>query len=204
MLFLLNSLRMLQSSIRISCLVALLAILWMSDSQAEVRLAALFSDHMVLQRDRPIQVWGWGTPGEAISVALADQTTQTQVAQDGRWQCVLEPLAASATPIELKITATNTILLKDILVGDVWLCSGQSNMEWGLGGCDAPEDIRSADFPLIRHFGVEASFAVTPQRDVKGRWSVCQPQTAPGFTAVGFYFARRVHQETGIPIGLLR
>jgi sialate O-acetylesterase len=171
---------------------------------AQVRVSALFSDHMILQRDRPIVVWGWGTPGEDVLISLADQTANTQVAQDGRWTCTLKPLPASANPIELKIQATNEILLKDILVGDVWLCSGQSNMEWGLGGCDAPEDIQSANFPLIRHFGVEANFAASPQANVKGRWNVCKPETAPGFTAVGFYFARRVHQETGVPIGLLR
>ena len=171
---------------------------------AQVRVSALFGDHMILQRDRPIVVWGWGTPSENVRVSIAEQTTETQVAQDGRWTCTFKPMAASANPTEMKIQATNEILLKDILVGDVWLCSGQSNMEWGLGGCDAPEDIQSAKFPLIRHFGVEANFASSPQPNVKGRWNVCKPETAPGFTAVGFYFARRVQQETGIPIGLLR
>jgi len=204
MLLPLNSLRLLQCFIRIICTLALLSILLICDSQAEVRLAALFSDHMVLQRDRPIVIWGWGTPEEKIQIDLADRSGQTQVAQDGRWTCTLAPLAASSQPIELKVSAANTIQIKDILVGDVWLCSGQSNMEWGLGGCDAPEDIQSANFPLIRHFGVEANFAATPQDNARGRWNICQPQNAPGFTAVGFYFARKVHQETGIPIGLLR
>jgi sialate O-acetylesterase len=171
---------------------------------AEVRLSALFGDHMVLQRDRPIPIWGWGTAGEDVRIALADQTANTQVAPDGRWTCTLGALAASGIPIELRVSASNEIVHKDILVGDVWLCSGQSNMEWGLGGCDAPEDVQSANFPQIRHFGVEANFASTPQANVKGRWSLCKPETAPGFTAVGFYFARRVHKETGIPIGLLR
>ncbi|MEK0427296.1 MAG: hypothetical protein RJB11_3387, partial [Planctomycetota bacterium] len=118
--------------------------------------------------------------------------------------CTLHALPATGIPIELKILASNEILIKDILVGDLWLCSGQSNMEWGLGGCDAPEDIRVANFPQIRHFGVEANFASSPQPNVKGHWNVCKPETAPGFTAVGFYFARRVHEETAIPIGLLR
>ena len=175
-----------------------------SKGRAEVRLSALFGDHMVLQCDRPIHVWGFGTPGENLRVTLADQTAETQVAPDGRWTCTLHALPATGIPIELKILASNEILIKDILVGDVWLCSGQSNMEWGLGGCDAPEDIRVANFPQIRHFGVEANFASSPQPNVKGRWNVCNPETAPGFTAVGFYFARRVHEETAIPIGLLR
>ena len=183
---------------------ALGAIACVSKASADVQTSSLFADHMVLQRDRPIPIWGFGSPGEIVRVSLAQQTTQTQVDEDGRWICMLEPLQASSVPIELRISASNEILLKDILVGDVWLCSGQSNMEWGLGGCDAPEDIRSANFPLIRHFGVEANFAATPQQNVKGRWDVCSPQTSPGFTAVGYYFARRIHQETGIPIGLLR
>ena len=180
-----------------------------SIAAADVQLSALFSDDMVLQRDRPITVWGWGSPGEKVQVSLTgkpaiSEPAQTLVAQDGKWTCTLDPLPASTQPLELKVSATNEILLKNILIGDVWLCSGQSNMEWGLGGCDAPEDIRSANFPLIRHFGVEANFASTPQPNIKGRWNVCKPENAPGFTAVGFYFARRVHQETGIPIGLLR
>lgn len=183
---------------------ALQALALVSTATADVGTSALFKDHMVLQRDRPIHIWGFGSPGESVRVSLAHLTGKTQVAQDGRWNCTLDPLPATSTPIELKISANNEIVIKDILVGDVWLCSGQSNMEWGLGGCDATEDIQSANFPLIRHFGVEANFASTPQQNVKGEWTLCSPKTAPGFTAVGFYFARRVHQETGIPIGLLR
>lgn len=171
---------------------------------AEVRIAAIFSDHMVIQRDKPIVIWGWGTPNEKLRIHLADQSSETQITSDGRWRCTLAPLSVSTQPIEMKITGSNEINLKDILIGDVWLCSGQSNMDWGLGGCDAPEDIQSANNPLIRHFGVEANFASTPQENVRGRWLVCTPQNAPGFTAVGYYFARRVQQETGIPIGLLR
>jgi len=190
-------------------LLCLIPLYLHSIAAADVQLSALFSDDMVLQRDRPITVWGWGSPGEKVQVSLTGEPAigepaQTQVTQDGKWTCTLNPLPASTKPLELKVSATNEILLKNILIGDVWLCSGQSNMEWGLGGCDAPEDIRSANFPLIRHFGVEANFASTPQPNVKGRWNVCKPENAPGFTAVGFYFARRVHQETGIPIGLLR
>lgn len=175
-----------------------------SSALAEVRLSVLFGDHMVLQRDRPIHIWGWGTPGENVQVSLGNQTAQAQVAEDGRWGCDFKSLPVSTQAIELKVTASNEVLIKDILIGDVWLCSGQSNMEWGLGGCDAPEDIQTANFPLIRHFGVEANFASIPQQNVKGRWAVCKPDSVPGFTAVGYYFARRVHQETGVPIGLLR
>jgi len=161
-------------------LLCLIPLYLQSIAAADVQLSALFSDHMVLQRDRPITVWGWGSPGEKVQVSLtSSDPTRTEVAQDGKWTCTLNPLPASTKPLELKVSATNEILLKNILIGDVWLCSGQSNMEWGLGGCDAPEDIRSANFPLIRHFGVETNFASTPQPNVKGRWNVCKPENAP-------------------------
>lgn len=171
---------------------------------AEVRLPSIFSDHMVLQRDRPLPVWGWGEPGEKVRVAFGRESAEAIVSEEGRWQCTLAPQGMSREGGELVVSASNEIRLRDVLLGDVWLCSGQSNMEWALGGCDAAEDIRTSDFPMIRHFGVEYHFAATPQQDVKGRWLVSKPETSHGFTAVGYYFARRVHQETGVPIGLLR
>ena len=173
-------------------------------ARADVRLPALFADHAVLQRDRPLPVWGWAEPGEKVRVSLGTESGEATTAKDGRWQVKLESQPVSKKPLTLTVAGKNTITVKDVLLGDVWLCGGQSNMEMGLGGCDAPEDVRSADLPLIRHFGTEPHFAATPQADVKGRWAVCSPGTAPGFTAVGFYFARRVHKETGVPIGLLR
>ncbi len=193
--------------IRVSLAVLGLGLAWdwmIQQVQAEVRMPALFADHMVLQRDRPLPVWGWAEPGERVRVTLGSESVEGVADADGRWQVTLRPQPVSKTPLEMTVEGKNRLLIQDLLLGDVWLCSGQSNMEWGLGGCDAPDDIQNADFPQIRQFGVEYHFAATPQTDVKGRWSVCSPQTAPGFTAVGFYFARRVQQETGVPIGLLR
>ena len=184
------------------CIVAV--VLTSGSVHADVKLPALFADHAVFQRDVPLPVWGSAEPGEKVSVTLGKASGETVTAKDGRWQVTLKAQPMSRTPLTLTVAGKNTITIKDVLLGDVWLCGGQSNMEWGLGGCDAPEDIRSADFPLVRQFGVELHFATTPQKDVKGRWAVCSPQSAAGFTAVGFYFARRVHQETGVPIGLLR
>ena len=172
--------------------------------RAEVRLPAIFSDHMVLQRDRPLPVWGWGEPGEKVRVALGRELVETIVSETGKWQCTLGSQGVSRDPMDLIVSASNEIRIRDVLLGDVWLCSGQSNMEWALGGCDATADIQSSNYPLIRHFGVECHFASTPQNDVKGTWSVSKPETSPGFTAVGYYFARRVHLETGVPIGLVR
>ncbi len=172
--------------------------------RADVRLPALFADHAVLQRDRPLPVWGWADPGEKVLVTLGKERAEAVATKEGRWQATLKAQPVSKVPLQLEVQGKNRVVVKDVLLGDVWLCGGQSNMEMGLGGCDAPDDIRSADLPLVRSFGVDYHFAATPQDDVKGRWTVCSPQTAPGLTAVGFYFARRVHQETGVPIGLLR
>jgi sialate O-acetylesterase len=175
-----------------------------ADARADVRLSALFSDRAILQRDRPLPIWGWATPGEKVTVALGTESGSSTAGGDGRWQVTLKPQPVSKTPLTLTVTGKNTITVKDVLLGDVWLCGGQSNMEWSLGGCDAPDDIRTADLPLIRQFGVEYNFATTPQTEVKGNWLTCSPLSAPGFNAVGFYFARRVQKETGVPIGLLR
>lgn len=174
--------------------------------RAEVTLAALFSDHAVLQRDRPLPIWGWADPGEAVTVALGRESGRAVAGADRRWQVTLKAQPVSVTPLTLTVSAggRSVVVREDVLLGDVWLCGGQSNMEMALGGCDAPEDVRAADLPLVRMFGVGMNFASAPQDDVRGEWRVCSPRTAPGFTAVGFYFARRVQARTGVPIGLLR
>jgi sialate O-acetylesterase len=173
-------------------------------ARADVRLAALFAELAVLQRDRPLPVWGWADPGEKVQVALGVEKAEAVAEPDGRWQATLKPQPMSKEPLVLEARGKNRVVVKDVLLGDVWLCSGQSNMEMGLGGCDASDDVRSADLPRVRMFGVDYHFAAIPQADVQGRWTVCSPQTASGFTAVGFYFARRIHKETGVPIGLLK
>ena len=181
--------------------VAVLA--FASTAFADVRLPAVFAEHAVLQRDQPLPVWGWATPGEAVNVALGAQKTDTTAGADGRWMVRLGAQPMSKEPLTLTVTGNNSIEVKDVLLGDVWLCSGQSNMDMALGGCDAPDDIKAADLPLVRHFRTEYNFASVPATDVKGRWSVCNPGTAGSFSAVGFYFARKIHVETGVPIGLL-
>lgn len=171
---------------------------------ADIKLPQIFSDRAVLQRDRPLPVWGWAEPGENVSVTLGNERAESTADKTGKWLVRLPAQPMSKAPLTLTVVGKNTIEVKDLVLGDVWLCSGQSNMEFGLGGCDAGADIQAADFPLIRHFGVEYHFAATPQSDVKGGWLKCSPQHAAGFSAVGFYFARKVHRETGVPIGLLR
>jgi len=186
------------------CFAAVFCTLILPGARADVRLAALLSDHAVLQRNAPLPVWGWAAPGEVVSVTLGTRRASAKAGADGKWTVRLAPQPATGRPVTLTATGKNTVTVQDLLLGDVWLCGGQSNMEWPLGYCDAPEDIKGANYPLIRHFAVEYNFAIKPQSDVKGRWQVCSPETAPGFTAAGFYFARKVHAETGVPIGLLR
>ena len=122
---------------------------------AELTLARLFNNHAVLQRDQPLPVWGWANPGEKIRVELGDQSAETVTDPQGKWLVQLGPQPVKKTPLSLRVTGSKTIELQDILLGDVWLCSGQSNMEFPLGACDAATDIQAADFPLIRHFGVD-------------------------------------------------
>ncbi len=175
---------------------------------ADVAPASLFCDHAVLQHGRPIPVWGTADEGEAVTVTLAGQTAST-VARGGRWSVQLPALPVGG-PHVLTITGRNRIELTDVLVGEVWVCGGQSNMERQLGLRTGQQPIdnwqaeaASADFPLIRHFGVAQRLALEPQTEVGGEWVVCTPQTAPDFTAVGFFFARALHVARGTPIGLI-
>lgn len=170
---------------------------------ADVSLPAIFSDHAVLQRDKPLPVWGKAAPGERVAVSLGKSRGTATAGKDGRWQVVLDAQPLSAEPLTLTVAGKNRVTREDILLGDVWLCSGQSNMDWGLGGCDVPDDIAAADHPKIRHFRVAYNFASSPADDVTGNWAVATPGSVPGFSAVGYYFGRKVHAETGVPIGLL-
>ncbi len=191
--------------IRKFILPSILSLVTWSSVRSEVKIAALFSDHAVLQRDKPLPVWGSANPGDAVQVSFGASKGEVKAAADGKWIVRLAAQPLSKEPLKLVVSSKGeTITLNDILLGDVWLCSGQSNMDMVLGGCQAPEDIKMADLPLLRQFAVEMNFASSPQQEVKGRWQVCSPQSAPGFTAVGFYFARKIQQETGVPIGILK
>jgi sialate O-acetylesterase len=176
-----------------------------NDAVAAVRLAGVFTNHMVLQRDREVPVWGWADPGETVEVRFGDASIKTKAGTNGRFEARLPSMKASNKGQDLLVTGqTGKVVLSDVLVGDVWLCGGQSNMDWPLHLCKAPADIASANHSAIRHFAVDFSFSSAPREDCQGQWQVCTPQTAGGFTAVGYYFAKKVHKETGIPIGILR
>ena len=174
-----------------------------------LRLPRIFGDHMVLQRDKPVRVWGWADRGDTVTVEFAGQQKSTKVADDGAWQVELKPLALSATGRVLTVKSKISNLksqITDVLVGDVWLGSGQSNMELELGGMFAGGEAASwADHPQLRLMNVPAETSDKPQDDIPGaEWKVCTPATAAAFSAVAFYFARDVHLATGIPIGMVK
>jgi len=170
-------------------------------SGAEVKLAAVFSEHMVLQRDKPLPVWGWHTPGETVKVEFGGQSKSTVADINGKWRVVLDPMSASDDPRELKV---NEVTLSDVLVGDVWLCSGQSNMGMSVReSSDAEREIATANHPLLRLFSVASNPTVTPAEDVKGQWGVCTPQLVPSFSAAAYFFGRKIQQELHVPVGLI-
>jgi sialate O-acetylesterase len=172
---------------------------------AEVSLANIFNDNMVVQRDRPVPVWGWADPGTAVSVAFNGKSETAKADASGKWLVRLAALPAGG-PYEIAVTSPGgkPLAVRNVLVGDVWLCSGQSNMAFGLGGCDAAEDIAAADFPQIRAVFLDEHFAAEPQRDVpENNWQAISPQTVSRYSGVAFYFARKVQSETKIPIGIL-
>ncbi len=173
-------------------------------AMADVRVPVVFGDHMVLQRDLAAPVFGQAEAGEKVTVKFAGSEASTAADAAGKWSVKLPPQKANATPQELVISGKNTITIKDVLVGDVWLCSGQSNMEMRLVECNAPEDAAAANFPTLRRIKFPHIALRSPAEQVPGSWEACTPQSAGNFTAVGFYFARKVQQEApGVPIGLL-
>ena len=177
----------------------------LSAARAEVTLAPLFTDHAVLQRDKPVPVWGRATAGERITVRFHGQSGGTVAGADGRWIVFLDQFATDANGADLTVTGRDTLTLHDIVVGDVWLCSGQSNMEFTVSRAqNAAAEIAAANFPLIRHIKVRNTVAESPADTVAtSGWLPASPQTAGTFTAVGYFFARDIFQKTGVPIGLV-
>lgn len=171
---------------------------------AEVTVNGLFADHMVLQRDIPVSVYGKAEPKEKVTVTFSGQEKSAVADKAGCWSVTLDALKASTNSATLTVSGKNKVTIKDVVVGDVWVCCGQSNMELVLGNCGSSSDAKEADFPLIRQFDVPHDWVGWRQAEVKGNWVSCTPRTAGNFTAVGYYFGREIHRETGIPIGLIR
>lgn len=172
-------------------------------TSADVRLPALFTDHMVIQRGVPIHIWGWAEPGEKVSVALATDHASGNADKDGKWQFDLKPLPAGG-PDTLTVAGNNTLSRRDVLVGDVWLCGGQSNMEFTLKRADnGAETAAASPDPKLRLFKVHTNKADQPAADVSGEWSVAGPDTTPNFSAVGYFFGRDLRRAENVPIGLI-
>ncbi len=170
----------------------------------DVRLPGLFSDGMVLQQGRPIIVWGWAAPDEDVSVVFADQTQVTRADLEGRWKVALDPVPANARPQEMKITGKNSLTISNLLIGEVWLCSGQSNMGFQVSRVqNADQEIAAAKFPEIRMFNVERATSLTPLEDVKGSWKPATSENVGTFSAAGYFFGRHLHQVLKVPVGLI-
>ncbi|WP_332368005.1 sialate O-acetylesterase [Spirosoma telluris] len=171
---------------------------------ADVHLPKVFGSHMVLQRRKPVPVWGWADPGEKVTVTLNTQTKTVKAGKDGKWSIALDPMEAGG-PYQLLVKGKkNTVTFEDVLAGEVWICSGQSNMEWPLrAAANAKTEIPTANHPTIRQLLVKKDMSLTPKDDIEGDWAVCTPETAPNFTAVGYFFAKQLQQELNVPIGLI-
>ena len=187
--------------------LALLLVHCQGPSATQIRPNALFTDNAVLQRGKEIVVWGTADPGGTVEVEIGDSEERTTVDEQGRWRVALPAIEAGG-PYEMEIEGTEAINLKNIMIGDVWLASGQSNMQWALQADvdNFEEEITNADFPDIRLFTVERNTSYVPLDSmavVAGGWVPCSPETVPDFSAVAYFFGRKIHQEEGVPIGLI-
>ncbi len=186
------------------CYSLILLLIISIGASAAVRLPGIFGNHMVLQRDKPIPVWGWAQANEKITVQFNKQLINTKADKQGKWKIDLAAEQAGG-PFDMTIKGQNTIVYTDVLIGEVWICSGQSNMEWTLRNTnDAAAEIASADMPMIHHITVTKAISLLPKDDIAGgSWNVCSPVTAGDFTAVGYYFAKQLYNELKVPVGLI-
>ena len=186
-------------------LISISALAWLPPLAADVTLAPLFRDGAVLQRDQPVPVWGRAAPGETVQVAFAGQSKTAIADAAGRWSVSLDPLSPAAAPRELDVHGRNRLRVPGILVGDVWLCSGQSNMNWKVRDAqNAPAEIANATHPLIHYFGIANEVSDDPQDDTPGSWQPASPDNAGDFSAVAYYFARELQPHAGVPLGIIK
>ena len=172
-------------------------------ARADVRLPKVIGDHMVLQQGKPVPVWGWAEAGEKVTVTVGESKATATAGDDGKWMVKLDAMDVGG-PCQMTVQGNNTITLEDILIGEVWVCSGQSNMQWPVSASNDPQkEIAAADYPHIRLFTVARTVAEKPMDDCEGAWAACSPQTVPGFSAVAYFFGRHLHQQLEVPVGLI-
>lgn len=188
----------------ISRLLLVLALGGTASLRAELKLPAIFGDNMVLQQKLENPIWGWDAPGTEVSVKFGTQTKIAKAGADGKWTLKLDPVPASATPAAISIQGSTARILKNVLVGEVWICSGQSNMQWSVQSCwDADLEIATAKYPQIRLISVPQVGTQEPQQDFRGEWKECSPQSVGNFSAVGYFYGRVLHRALDVPIGLI-
>jgi sialate O-acetylesterase len=172
--------------------------------RADVRLPHIFGNQMVLQRDLPVRFWGTADPGEKVTVTVEKNESSATADDKGKWHVELPAMTASEKPVAVKVAAKNTIELHGVLVGEVWVCSGQSNMQFSLNACiDANKEIAESTHPHIRLFVVPLRAEAKPKDDVDASWRECNPKTSPQFSGVAYFFGRQLHEQLGVPIGLI-
>ncbi|MGB7324450.1 MAG: sialate O-acetylesterase [Rubripirellula sp.] len=172
-------------------------------AQAELKFSPIFGDSMVVQRDVPVHVWGWTSPDTKVTATIAGHTADATSDSSGRFDLKLDALPAGG-PHELEVKADETRVFSDVLVGEVWVCSGQSNMGFTVGNSnDADLETLTAKYPNLRLISVPQVGTQEPQNDFKGKWEACTPQTVKDFSGVGYFFGRQLHQTLDIPVGLI-
>ncbi|MGO9202164.1 MAG: sialate O-acetylesterase, partial [Limisphaerales bacterium] len=173
-----------------------------------MRLPGIFGSHMVLQQEKPLVIWGWAQPNETVALQLGSESGQAQANDRGQWRAVLPAMKAGG-PFTLAVHGSSTVELDDVMIGEVWLASGQSNMEMGIGAAlNGREEIAAADYPGIRLMLVPKRWTPEPQNDMQGAWKVCSPKTVAedgwgGFSAAAYYFGRELHRKLGVAVGLI-
>jgi len=185
--------------------IALMVLFSVNQLFAEVKVAKIFNDNMVLQRNKDVPVWGWADKGEKVTVIFNGQKAVAKADPSGKWMVKLKPMKEGG-PLEMTVKGKNTIVLKNILIGEVWVCSGQSNMSFKVSDAlNASEDIASANYPSIRCFTVPSKFTAKPLTDFGGGdWKICSPATVGRFTAVGYFFARELYKSLNVPVGFIQ
>jgi sialate O-acetylesterase len=186
-------------------LTLLASALFLSAAEAGLKLPALVGDHMVLQRDLANPIWGWADPGADVAVSIAGQNHQAKADAQGKWRVTLNPMTGSNHALRLTIASKGEkIVLSNVVIGEVWICSGQSNMQWAVNQSDDPDlEAASANYPNIRIISVPQVGTQEKKDDFVGQWEICTPETVGDFSAVGYFFGRQIQQILGVPIGLI-